>query len=115
MASVSIEALMNHAYQAACKALDESVKDIFTESTEHYCPVDTGNLKSSAKNELITDTNTEHVREISYNTPYCVYVHEIIRYHHGNKSAKYLEIPVEYSRVNILTNIRTAAGDSLAH
>jgi hypothetical protein len=70
-------------------------------------------MKASAKNELIVDTEEEHAREISYNTKYAIYVHEIIRYHHGNKSAKFLEIPINYNHTKLITNAKKAFGDAL--
>ena len=115
MASVSIEALMNHAYQAACKALDDSVQEIFEESTETHCPVDKGVMKASAKNELISESNNEHTRELSYNTNYAIYVHERLNLYHSHGSAKFLEIPIDQNKDKIIENIKSAAGDSLAH
>lgn len=110
---ISIEALMNHAYLAACDSLDETVQEIFIESREEYCPVDKGAMKASAKNELVTNSNDEHIREISYNTNYAIYPHERLNLHHNHGSAKFLEIPVTQNKDKLIKNIVSAAGDAL--
>lgn len=115
MAVSSLEVLMNEAYEAACKALDESVQEIFTESTEEYCPTDTGAMKASAKNELVADSDTEHTRELSYNTNYAIYPHERLNLHHNHGSAKFLEIPVEQNKDKLIKNMTSAMRDSLGH
>ena len=115
MAVSSLEVLMNEAYEAACKALDESVQEIFTESTNEYCPTDTGAMKASAKNELVTDSKTEHVREISYNKKYAIYVHERVVLYHKHGSAKFLAIPIDQNKDVLVKNMVSAARDALGH
>ncbi len=111
----SIEAMFSNAYKAACEALDESVEEIFEESREEYCPVDKGVMKASAKNELVENSNTEHTRELSYNTPYAIFVHERLNLHHNHGSAKFLEIPCEQNEEKLFDKLISAFGDALGN
>lgn len=112
---ISVEALFNGAYKAACDSLDETVENIFTESREEYCPVDKGNMKASAKNELVTNSNDEHIREISYNTDYAIYPHERLELHHNHGSAKFLEIPAEQNKDKLVENMVSAVRDAFGN
>lgn len=113
--ALNIEAVTDGMWKAACEALDESTHEIFLISTETYCPVDTGELKDSAKDELIADTSTEHTREISYDTEYAKIVHEV-PYNHSNPPMaqwKYLEVAMRLNESKLVGNITSAARDSV--
>lgn len=88
-------------WEAAKKAADETAAEIYIESTEVHCPVDTQQLKDSAKNEVLVDTfidigPEDYIREISYDTPYAHYQHEMPFSHSNPPTAtwKYLSIPL---------------------
>lgn len=87
---------MSQSMQAAAKeAVDDITDEIYTESTEVFCPVKYGVLKGSAKNEVV-DSGQNYTRKISYNTDYAKVVHERSNAKHTNPptaSWKYLEIP----------------------
>jgi hypothetical protein len=89
--------------------VDSGSDIIFQLSTEVFCPVDKGPLKASAKNE-IHDTGTEYYHELSYETPYCWWVHELPYRHYNPPTAqrKYLETPVNMMNQTILTKMKTA-------
>jgi hypothetical protein len=52
--------------QSAKEALDEHTKKVFQISSEKFCPVDTGALKASGQNVVLTDTINEYSRRISF-------------------------------------------------
>ncbi len=110
---ISIASILNSAYDAACDALDETVEEIATVSRENFTPEDTGELKSSQKNELVQHSNKAHTREISYgksgpSSKYAVTVHEDLSKYHPHGSAKYLEKPVELYQSKLSENIKSA-------
>jgi hypothetical protein len=113
--SIGVEAAVSGIWDAACKALDESVHEISEISKNNFCPVDTGDLKGSEKDELVVDSEDEHTREISYDTPYAVYVHEIPVSHYNPPSAqwKFLETPVRLNESKLVENIKSAVSGSL--
>ncbi|MEN6293159.1 MAG: hypothetical protein ABFD07_14250 [Methanobacterium sp.] len=101
--------------EAARKALDEHVEKVYLISTENYCPVDRGNLKESAENEVVTDTPTEYTRRISYGgdtAPYAFWVHERLNLNHTNPPAacaKFLERAVVETQSDLEFEIMQAA------
>jgi hypothetical protein len=113
--ALNIKAVTDAMWDAACKALDDSTHEIFLISTETYCPVDKGDLKASAKDELIVDTSTEHTREISYDTDYAKIVHEVPYNHYNPPMAqwKYLEVALRLQEKKTVDNISSAARDSV--
>lgn len=112
---VNIDSVLNAVLDSASKALDESVHEIFLISTETYCPVDKGDLKASAKDELVEDTNSERTREISYDRDYAKIVHEV-PYNHFNPPMaqwKYLETPVRLQESKLVEKITSAVRDAI--
>lgn len=116
--STQIQSAFEAAWLASCQALDESVHEIYLQSTETYCPVDTGLLKSTAKDELIVDTHDEHTREISYGSEeanYARIVHEIPYAHYNPPMAqwKYLEVPIRLNEQKLIQNVKNAAREAV--
>ena len=112
---LDIDTALNGVLESAGKALDDSVHEIFLISTETYCPVDTGDLKGSAQDEVVTDTDTEKTREISYDTEYAKIVHEV-PYNHSNPPMaqwKYLEVALRLNETKLVENITSAARDAI--
>ena len=93
--SAGIKRALDKMREAAQEATEETANEIFQVSTQNYCPVDTGLLKSSAKNEVVDNSANKYSHRISYNTHYAIYVHEIPIAHYNPPSAqwKYLETP----------------------
>lgn len=114
-AIAGVEGAVDAIWEAACKSLDESSNEIFTISKETYCPVDKGDLKASAKDELVTDTGSEHTREISYDTDYAKIVHEVPYNHYNPPMAqwKYLETPMRIKESDLVEKIKSAVRDSI--
>lgn len=100
--------------EAAKNALDEHVEKVYLISTENYCPVGKGNLKASAKNELVADTPTERTRRISFGgdtAPYAFWVHERLDLNHTNPPAacaKFLERAVIETQNDLVSEIEQA-------
>jgi hypothetical protein len=94
--------------------VDSGCDVIFELSTEVFCPVDTGDMKGSAKNE-VHDNGTDYYHEISYETPYCWWVHELPYRHYNPITAqrKFLETPVNMMNKTIMDNIRTAYREAI--
>lgn len=67
------------------KKLPEALEIVALES-DRRCPKDTHFLVNSRRIKIIGNTGV-----IAYEAPYAVYVHEILRYHHENGEAKFLE------------------------
>lgn len=113
--SLNIEAVTDAMWKSACEALDEGTHEIYLISKETFCPVDKGDLKASAKDELVEDTDSEHTREISYTREYAKIVHEV-PYNHYNPPAaqwKYLEVPMRLNESKLVDKITSAARDSV--
>ncbi|MDD4588864.1 MAG: hypothetical protein PHG06_00345 [Parabacteroides sp.] len=108
-----ISLILKNVEQAAIKAVDDTVEEIYTVSTENFCPVDKEDLKHSAKNELVEDTSTSHIRELSYGTDHAIYVHEILTMYHPHGSAKYLEKPVTIYTPKLAENVKIAMEKTL--
>lgn len=53
-------------WEAAKIANDNISNEIFLVSKENFCPVDTGALKASAKNEISKNSPTEYEHRLSY-------------------------------------------------
>ena len=104
-------AIANRINNNTRKAVEEVTDEIFIVSTENFCPVDKGNLKKSAKKEK-RKTSTEHIVIISYNTPYCWYVHEL-PYRHVHGQRKYLEVPVRMYKNKLVDSIKSAYMEAL--
>jgi len=89
------------------KAVDEVCNEIFLFSTKICVPILSGTLKSSAK-DVIKETSTSYIHDISYNTRYAWYVHEMYLQHPHNKVRKYLEDPVNMYRAKLMVEIKDA-------
>jgi hypothetical protein len=89
----------NLMWEAAKRATDDTSKEILMVSTQNFCPIDTGALRESAKDEVKKDSRTEYTRELSYNTDYAWWVHELPYRHAPPTQWKYLETPL-----NLYTN-----------
>jgi hypothetical protein len=100
---------------AAKAGLDKSSNEVLTISRDRYCPVDTGKLKASAKDEVIENTEDTYTREISYSTDYVFYVHEIPYQHLNPPTAtwKFLETPFERHEQKFSESIENAVRDVL--
>ena len=79
--------------------------------SQRIVPVDTGQLKRSARTDSVTpDTDEDFAVEVSYSTDYAIYVHEMTHIPHHTPSeaqAKFLEQPArENSReyIEIIKN-----------
>ena len=92
--------------QAAKEATKQTADEILKASTEKYCPVETGELKKSAKLEE-ENTGREYKVKISYNTEYAIYVHEIARYYHPHGQYKYLETPFNELTPKLSSNVES--------
>lgn len=117
---ISLNSILINVYDAACDAVDETVKEIATVSRENFTPEKTGELKSSQQNELIKHSKEEHIREISYgksgpSSKYAVIVHEDLSKNHPHGSAKYLEKPVELYQSKLTENVKSAMEGVLDH
>lgn len=97
-ASTQLLAATEAIWEIAKKQFKEVAEECMEVSKENYCPVDTGALKESAEIEEVTNSSTQYELELSYNTPYAIYVHEISYYHHPHGQWKYLEVPVNLYR-----------------
>ena len=118
IAASKVEDAFKTAWKAGCQALDESVNEIYLISKETYCPVNTGLLKSTAKDELVVDTQDEHTREISYGSAEANYartVHEVPAEHYNPPEAqwKYLETPAELQKNKLIENVKSAMRDAV--
>jgi hypothetical protein len=122
----------------AKKAVDKVSKEIYLVSKENYCPVDTGALKSTARDEIV-DKGNEYYHVISYGggssraittnvdhpvttwgtgnlhmkyfkVDYAWWVHELPYHHYNPPTAqrKYLEVPVLMNRQNLLDELKLA-------
>jgi hypothetical protein len=114
-AEAGIRNALEKMWKASCQALDESTHEIHLISKDTYCPVDKGLLKSTAKDELIEDTASEHTREISYDTEYAKIVHEVPYNHYNPPLAqwKYLEVPMRLHESKLVDKVTSAARDSI--
>lgn len=114
-AEAGIRSALEKMWKASCQALDESADEILKISSQTYCPVDTGLLKSTAKDELVVDSDSEHTRELSYDTDYAKIVHEVPYNHYNPPLAqyKYLEVPTRLQEQKVVANIQSAARDSV--
>jgi len=86
-------------------------KDVKTTSQNQYCPVDKGDLKKSAKEEVTKNTITEFFVRISYGEglDYAIYVHEIPNMHnHGQW--KFLSTPFHVMSSKLLSETRSKCG-----
>jgi len=101
------------------KAIKEEMIDLMEESKQE-CPYDVtnnhekddhGHLRDTAK--VIQDVSQDQVITYgSYDTPYAIYVHEILEYHHlPPTKAKFLEDPVNRREKVWMTNITERIGD----
>lgn len=68
-------------------------------ASQELCPVDSGDLKDSARTVITMETDKRVVVNVSYGTHYAVYVHEDLFVSHDTPNnpptatAKFLEIP----------------------
>lgn len=74
---------------AALRAIHDGAEHILTEAIDET-PVDTGTLRRSG---TVTDAPSEGAVYVSFNTPYCIAVHENLNMRHVDGKAKYLEDP----------------------
>jgi hypothetical protein len=86
----------NLMWEAAQKASDETSKEIIMVSSQNFCPVDTGALKESADDKVAKNSRTAYTHELSYETDYAWWVHELPYQHYNPPMAqwKYLETPL---------------------
>jgi len=95
-------------WDASKRALDEWMKETLLISSENFCPIDKGDLKESAEIEKATDTTLEYSLVASYNTPYAIYVHEILTNYHPHGQAKFLEIPFTIQQSKLEEELKLA-------
>jgi len=105
-------------WNAAKKAVDDTTHEIFLVSTETFCPVDTGDLKGSAEDTIVENTNSRYIRKISYGNSkvdYAYWVHEIPYNHYNPPNAqwKYLEVPLNMYSLKLQSNVNSAMEDAL--
>lgn len=79
--------------EAAQEGLTDVAREIYNESVNKYCPVDTGKLRGSCQMYKGGTKKGRFSILIGYSTEYAIYVHEIASNYHPHGSWKYLEIP----------------------
>jgi hypothetical protein len=94
------------------KAVDDVDSQIFSLSRDTMCPIDKGPLRASAKDE-IHETDTEYFHELSYETPYCWWVHELPYHHQSPTQRKFLETPVDMYKQKLVDDMRSAFSEAL--
>lgn len=68
-------------------------------ASQELVPVDTGDLKASARTTITLDDEKKIIVQVSYGTSYAIYVHEDLFARHDSEknpstaTAKFLEIP----------------------
>ena len=70
-------------------------------------PIDTANLRNSGY--VRKAPGGEILVELGFAAAYAVYVHEDMEAHHDNGRAKYLEIPLNEKKDEVLDRVRRAA------
>lgn len=92
--------------QQARAAAKEWADGVMNTSKEHFCPVDTGDMKNSGEVEITKNTGTEFKVTLTYgkNLTYPIYVHEI-PYHHTHGSWKFLSIPFNQASPKFIETI----------
>ena len=99
-----LKAKVEDVRETAKKGLDFGVMEVFNLSKNKYCPVDTGALKVSGKNEVSINTKKKYRRTITYGGStsiqfvyYEVIVHEVPYNHFNPPTAtwKYLDRAVK--------------------
>lgn len=111
----NLESLLGKVFKEACEAIDEKTHEVYLVSTENFCPYLTGELKGSATEETITNTDEEHTNEIAYNADHAKIVHEvnIPHYNPANAQWKYLEVPLGMYEDKILESVKTAVRNNI--
>jgi len=95
----------------ARNTIKDFARDVKTTSQNQYCPVDKGNLKKSAKDEVIKNSLTEFFVRISYGEglDYAIYVHEIPR-NHPIGQYKFLSTPFNLMSYRLMTDLQSRCG-----
>lgn len=80
-------------FDAAKDGLMDVARDIYNDSVNNYCPVDTGHLRGSCQMYEGKTGKKKYSVVIGYTAEYAIYVHEIASNYHPHGSWKFLEIP----------------------
>lgn len=90
----SMDHLSAEISSVVAKALNSAAERTMTRSKSDYCPVDTGNLKSSGYVRTTVDGPVIETT-LGYNADYAAPVHEINKNYRNGKTWKYLETPLK--------------------
>jgi hypothetical protein len=107
------------ALQAAAGSLYRSSERIMTRSKDHFCPVDTGNLRATGHVRM-PEVQGKEVRVVmGYGgtaggkpVGYAVYVHEVNKNYKNGKQWKYLETPLKEAIPDIVRALREDINDA---
>jgi hypothetical protein len=103
----------NLMWSAAQKATDNTAKEILMVSSQNFCPIDTEALRQSAEDKVSKNTKTEYTHELSYNTDYAWWVHELPYRHAPPTQWKYLETPLNLYTEKYYSNLESEVGGVL--
>jgi hypothetical protein len=104
------DAYTAHATKAAADALNKGGAQILTQAKKQ-APVKTGALVRSGRKKVLNGGKTV---EISFNTPYAHYQHEMALLHPKGGKRKYLEDPLRQYASVVLEMVRRAVGGAKA-
>lgn len=112
---INLKILTNEMWESAKEAADETCKEVGLVSTKNFCPVLTGALKESFKDEVTENTKQKYTHELSYNTYYAWWVHEkdLPHWNPPNAQWKFLETPVIEYTPKFFENVRNAVERTL--
>ena len=78
-------------------------------------PVDTAFLRSTGRAKLVVRGGDDAAAEVSYDTDYAVFVHEILSNQHDDGQAKFLEAPLHSFSNELFGLIAKEVRDAIQH